>query len=149
MAKQKKENAKMVEITQNPDRLDDVVDLTTVKPGEHKVRFLGTNCGVDKNGNDYFQARLEVSGEPYTKDFTYFLGLPGQYDEAKQMNAKKMKIKNFCQAFGLNAPSTIAEFKSLMADGDLVGMEAWAVLTEKDNDEYGMQNEVKKFMRPV
>ena len=150
MAKQKKENKAMgPEITQDPDRLDNAVDLTTVKPGEHKVRYLGKNSGTDKNGNPYFQARLEISGDPYTKDFTYFLGMPSQYDEAKQMNQKKTKIKDFCLAFGVQPPATLAEFNALMESGDLVGMEAWAVLNEKDNDEYGMQNEVKRFIKPV
>jgi hypothetical protein len=138
----------MVEITQDPDRLDDVVDLHTVKAGEHKVRFLGKNSGINKNGGDYFQARLEVAGDPYCKDFTYYLGIPAMED-AKQMNAMKTKIKDFCLAFGVQPPATIAEFKSLMESGDLVGMEAWAVLTEKDTDDYGMQNEVKRFIKPV
>jgi hypothetical protein len=136
-------------ITQDVDRLDDAVELTTVEPGEYKIRYLSKNTGVDKNGNDYFQARFEIADDPYTKDFTYFLGLPGQYDDAKQMNQKKMKIRDFCLAFGQQPPSTITEFKQLLESGDLVGLEAWAVLSEKDNEEYGIQNEVKRFIKPV
>jgi len=139
----------MVEISNNMDRLDDVVDLITVKPGEHKVRFLGVNEGVDKNGADYFQVRLEISNEPASKDFTYFLGMPGQNDDAKQLNRKKLKIRDTLQAFGVNLPETLSECKELLKSGDLVGMEAWAVLNEKDTDDYGMQNEVKRFIKPV
>jgi hypothetical protein len=146
--KTKKEQP-MTTITQDVDRLDDAVELTNVKPGEYKLRYLGKNAGVDKNGNDYFLARLEIADDPYTKDLTYFIGLPGQYDDAKQMNQKKVKIQDFCLAFGQQPPSTIIEFKALMESGDLVGMEAWAALTEKDNEEYGMQNEVKRFIKPV
>lgn len=137
------------EITNNPDRLDDAVELCTVKPGEYKVRFLGATSGVNKNGGDYYQARLEVDNDPYIKDFTYYLGLPSGYMDAKQMNNAKMNIKDFCLAFGVNPPSSLDEFKSLMDSGDLVGMTAWAVLTEKDSDEYGMQNNVKRFTKPV
>ena len=139
----------MTEITQDPNRLDDAVELTTVKPGEHKIRYLACNSGVDKNGADYFQPRFEVSSDPYTKDFTYFLGLPHEFDDAKKMNQKKQKIKDFCLAMGVQPPGSIQEFRDLMDSGDLVGMEAWAVLTEKDTDDYGMQNEIKKFIKPV
>jgi hypothetical protein len=151
MAKQnKKETQKMgPEITQDPDRLDDAVELTTVKNGEHKIRYLAARSGVDKNGADYFQARFEVANDPYVKDFTYFLGLPSQYDDAKQMNQKKTKLKDFCLALGVDPPASIADFKALMNSGDLVGLEAWAVLVEKDTDDYGMQNEIKKFLKPV
>lgn len=149
MAKTKKEKPMVTGITQDPDRLDDTVELTSAKPGEYKVRILGFNSGVDKNGNDYYQVRLEIADDPYKKDFTYFLGLPGQYDEAKQMNAKKTKIINFFLAFNIPAPSSVSEARELFASGDLMGLEAWAVLAEKDNDEYGMQNEVKKFIKPV
>jgi hypothetical protein len=136
-------------ITQDVDRLDDAVELTTVKPGEYKVRLLAVNKGVDKNGADYYQPRFEIANDPYTKDFTYFLGLPSQYDSAKQMNGKKNKIKDFCQALGVNSPSTMAEFRELMESGDLIGNEAYAVLREKDAEEYGMQNEIVRFNKPV
>jgi hypothetical protein len=139
----------MVEISHDIERLDDAVELTTVKPGEHKVRYLGATSGINKNGGDYYQARLEIADDPYTKDFTYYLGLPSSYMDAKQINNTKNNIKDFCFAFGAQPPSTISEFKDLMNGGDLVGMEAWAVLTEKDSDEYGMQNNVKRFNKPV
>lgn len=138
------------EITQDPDRMDDVVDLKTLPTGtEAKVRLLKFNTGTDKNGADYYQPRLEVADDPYCKDFTYFLGLPSQYDDAKQMNQKKQKIKDFCLAFGVQPPPTITAVRELFDSGDLIGLEAWAVLVEKETDEYGMQNEVRKFIKPV
>jgi hypothetical protein len=139
----------MPEITNDPDRLDDAVELKTVKPGEYKVRFLGATSGTNKNGGAYYQARLEVADDPYIKDFTYYIGLPESYMDPKQMNNAKNNVKDFCLAFGYQPPTYIADFKALMDSGDLVGMETWAVLLEKDSDEYGMQNSVKRFIKPV
>ena len=140
----------MTEISNDPNRLDDAVELGTVPNGtECKVRFLSFNKGVNKNGGDYYQARLEVADDPYIKDFTYYLGLPGQYDDAKTLNRTKLKLRDFCLAFGVQPPATIEDFCSLIESGDLVGTEAWAVLNEKEDETYGMQNEVRKFIKPV
>ncbi len=148
MAKAKKEETKVTEIAQDAGRLDDAVELSTVRSGEYKVRLLQINEGIDKNGSEYVQPRLEIANDLYTKDFTYFIGLPGPYDDAKQMNKKKLKINDFCLAFGTRM-QTISEFKELCKSGDLIGMEAWAVLKEKESDEYGMQNEIVRFIKPV
>lgn len=122
--------------------MDDVVDMIAVNPGEYKVRILQVNSGVDKNGSPYLLPRLEVEGEPYAKDFTYFIGLPGGQDDAKQINRKKLKFRDFCLAFGFNP----AEQHVL---SDFEGALAWATLGKEETDEYGEQNYVKKFIKPV
>lgn len=123
--------------------MDNVVDLIAVDAGEYKIRILQVNSGVDRNGNPYLMPRYEIPTEEYSKDFTDFIGLPGPSDDAKTINRKKLKYRDFCLAFGFNP----AEEHVL---SDFEGSETWAALGKRDNnDEYGEQNYVKKYIKPV
>ncbi len=118
---------------------DDVVEPRAVAPDkEYKIRILEVREGTDKNGNPYILPRFEILDEVGAKDFTYFMGLPNDNMDAKRLNTVKFKIKNFLEAFNLD-PST--------DPSDWAGSEGWAILGMDDNEQYGEQNFIKKFVK--
>lgn len=105
---------------------------------EYKLRILDVKEGTDKNGNPYLMPRFEVVDEVGVKDFSYFLGLPGAHMDAKRLNNAKYKLKTFMDAFGIEYSSDPA---------DWVGLEGWAILGVENNDQYGDQNFIKRFVQ--
>ena len=104
---------------------------------EYELRILEVKHGLDKNGNPYIMPRFEVINEVGAKDFTKFFGLPNASDDAKRKNAKAWAIKAFCGAFKLDASSDTDTW---------VGATGWAILGVEENEQYGAQNYIKRFV---
>ncbi len=119
---------------------DDVVEPRAVDADkEYKIRIVDVKEGTDKNGNPYALPRLEILDELGAKDFTYFLGRPNPDTmDAKQINSAKHKIKTFLEAFDIDSSAD---------PSDWVGSESWAILGMKEDEQYGEQNFVKKFVK--
>jgi len=136
--------------------LDDVMGdeeytQPTAVPGgsEYKLRIVDVktdpshddNLPRNKNGDAYLLPRFEIVGEPTAKEFTRYMGIPGNDMDAKKRNQAGYMIKLFLQAFDLDSAS-------LADPSDLIGAEGWAILGLEETDEYGEQNFVKKFIAP-
>ena len=104
---------------------------------EYELRILEVKHGVDKNGNPYIMPRFEVVNEVGAKDFTKFFGLPNNSDDAKKKNAKAWAIKALCKAFKLDPNSDTDTW---------VGATGWAILGVEENEQYGAQNYIKRFV---
>lgn len=104
---------------------------------EYELRIIEVKHGVDKNGNPYIMPRFEVINEVGAKDFTKFYGLPTNSDDAKKKNSKAWAIKALCTAFKLNANSDTDTW---------AGATGWAILGVEENEQYGPQNYIKKFV---
>ena len=104
---------------------------------EYELRILEVKHGVDKNGNPYIMPRFEVINEVGAKDFTKFFGLPTDSDDAKKKNSKAWAIKAFCKAFKINANSDTDTW---------IGATGWAILGVEENEQYGPQNYIKRFV---
>ena len=118
---------------------DDVVE-PTVAPAdaEYKLRILDVKEGTNKNSEPYLMPRFEICDVVGAKDFTKYLGLPAPSMDAKKLNNTKYALKTFMDAFGLEYASDPA---------DWVGAEGWAILGVEENEQYGPQNYVKKFVK--
>jgi hypothetical protein len=123
--------------------LNDSHEPTAAKPGEeYRLVITDVRDGQDKNGYSYVMPRLEIVGEPYSKDFTHFLHLPSAGMNEKQLNKVKWNLKAFttCFSIDLSRPQDPKE--------DWVGQEGFAILGTSDNEEYGEQNFIKKLVTP-
>jgi hypothetical protein len=109
---------------------------------EYIIRWVDTNEGIDKNGHAYIQVILDVPQESDAKSFTHFVGLPYEGMEPKQLNNCKWRLKLLLEAFGVDhtRPINLDECK---------GRQAWAILGVSEDDQYGKQNFVKKYIRPA
>ena len=119
---------------------DDAQEPTVVAADEeYELRILEAKTDVNKSGNPYLLPRFEVVGEATTKDFTKYLGLPHAEMDAKQLNKAKYGLKNFLECFGMPTSG------QLQVD-DMNGLTGWAILGGEDNEGYGEQNYIKKFV---
>jgi len=117
---------------------DDVIE-PTIAPAdaEYKLRILEVREGTNKSGGPYLMPRFEICDVVGAKDFSYYIGLPDASMDAKRLNNTKYKLKNFMDAFKLEYASDPT---------DWVGSEGWAILGVENNEQYGDQNYVKKFV---
>lgn len=122
--------------------LGDAREPKAVKEGEYIIRWIDTNEGIDKNGHNYIQVLFDVPQEADSKTFTHFVGLPYPDMEPKKLNSSKWNLKLLFEAFGVDHTKQI----------DLTvckGRQAWAILGVSNDEQYGDQNYVKKFVRPA
>lgn len=122
--------------------LDDVQEFKTVPEGEYKLRILKSEVKTSQNtGGQYLSVLLDIPEEPLSKNISHIMMFPTASDDVKQTNNRKLAIVNFLKAFGFD-PSNQIDLDSM--EGAL----GWAIVAEKDDPEYGLQNRIKKFVIP-
>jgi hypothetical protein len=115
------------------------VEPTVVAAGtEVELRIVDVKVANDKNGHLYMMPRFEVVGEPYSKEFTKFLGMPHAEMDAKKKNQTLSALQAFERCFGCNLQQDDTD--------QIVGLTGWAILGVEETPEYGEQNYVKKFI---
>ena len=106
---------------------------------EYELRIIDAKTDTNKDGNPYLLPRFEVVGEPLAKDFTKYIGLPHEEMDAKQLHRAKWALKSYLECFGLPTSGQLVV-------GDMVGLTGWGILGVEDNEQYGEQNYVKRFI---
>ena len=108
--------------------------------GEYQLKVLACELKTSpKTGGDYISARLEIVGDAEAKDINHVLMLPSPQEDFKQRNNRLANIQAFVESCGFNPAEDLQV-------SELVGATCWAILAEKDDPEYGMQNKVKRFV---
>lgn len=122
------------------------IDFTgTVEPKaypggkEYKLRLLDTVKSTDKNDDPYILPRFEIVGKTDSKDFTKYLPLPTKDMNDKKLNRVKFDIQCLYECFGI-------PIKAKINIDDYKGKEGWAILGYKEDEEFGPQNFIKKFL---
>ena len=106
---------------------------------ECEVRITRVDTAFDKNGEPYMLVYFEVVDEPEVKDFTHFVRLPHKNLDQKRLHNCKWRLKEFCTAFDIPHP---------IETEDLPGSTGWVILRVKDDEVYGEQNAIKRFVLP-
>jgi len=121
----------------------DSQEPTTVEPGEYKIRITGFRKDNDGKiirtsdaGNKFFIIVFDIPDEEFSKGLSKMFMVPTPEMEPKRQNAVKWDLECFKRAFGL------AEINF----SNMVGKEGYAILGVSHSEQYGDQNEVKKFV---
>ena len=124
-------------------KLLDAVEPTAAEAGEHKLRLLAVAEGSDKNGHDYIQPRFDILEDPHSKDFTHFMHLPDEtWMDEKRLNRARWLLGQFLQAFGIDPTVEVTW-------SELGGEEGWAVLGAGEDEQYGEQNYIRRYVVPA
>lgn len=118
----------------------DSVEPKAQPAGEAKIRITSAVIGTDKNNHSYFLPRFEIPKEPYAKEFTKFFGLPHEEMTEKQLNACKFNLDSFKKCFKIK--------KDKFSMDEVIGLEGWAILGLGEDEEYGEQNYIRRFISP-
>jgi len=110
---------------------------------EVKFRIVMVNEGTsDKNGANWYMPILDIPAEPAAVEFnTFFWDLADldKLDEKAAMRARR-SFGEFASCIGLDYS------RPFSWTDDLPGMEGWAILGVKKDDEYGDKNTISKFV---
>ncbi len=118
----------------------DVVDPYAMDAdSECELRIIDVRQDNNKNGDPYLMPRFEVVGEVAAKEFSYYMGIPTDSMNAKQVNAAASKYRKFCLAFGIDAADE-------QDPEDWIGLEGVAILGLEETPEYGEQNYIKRYV---
>lgn len=118
---------------------DDVVEPTARPEGEYELRIVEIKQDTNKNGEPYILPRFEMVGEVGAKSVGRYMALPIATMDAEKLNKTKLALKRFFDALGVDASQGI--------DLDsLVGETVWAMLGLEEDEEYGEQNFIKRFI---
>lgn len=127
--------------------LADVKELVALPEGEYELRLNKAEMRTVSNTNSsYYGAQFlllsfDVPGEADSKGISHTLFLPRDQDDDKQKNNRLRSIKNFCDAFGVDYSQgiDIEELNTSAATG-------WAMLKVEEDEEYGEQNRIRRFV---
>jgi hypothetical protein len=124
------------------DALDKHVEEHAVEEGEYALRITSAEVRSDKG---FILVRLEIIDDPYAKEVSTFLNLPGHGRNEKDENRILQRLKYFFSAFDLDPHKTYDP--SEQEPEGFVGLEGYAMLStpEDKDDGYGPQNRIKKF----
>lgn len=125
----------VTEYANNPIELDVLAEGT-----EAELKIIALRGGTDKNGNAYISPMFEVLGfGPNVRDFSRFIGLPGDGRTLKENASAMQMLGKFAKAFNIDLSQPFGE-------DELVGKRGWAILgIEKDQDGEPI-NKVNKFV---
>jgi hypothetical protein len=120
--------------------VNDVPDLTVLPEGEeYELRILECEIKTSSKGNQGIQCRFDCPAEPNSKDITHWIGIPDASADEKKRNAALRRIRDFCICFGINTVGGIDL-------SDVQGRTGWAILAIENDDTYGEQNKIKRFI---
>jgi len=121
--------------------LSGIPDEHTKEEGEAELRLVTLELRPGKKDPTarFIYAQFEVPGDDLAKIITHIMMLPSPKDSPRQKLGRERAVKRFYEAFKIPTSGRV-EFR------DYIGNTGWAVLTEEDNETYGMQNRIKAFM---
>lgn len=130
------------------EEIQDAEDLKPHPPGEVSVRIVEFVEGEDgivrtnKKGHPFILPRLEIFGEDEAyKDFTHYVALPSNtYTEKKEKNRVNLNWRRFCEAFNQD-PLGQVDFL------DMVGEDTEALIDVTEDEGYGEQNRIIRFIK--
>lgn len=134
--------------TSEEESFIDLGDLTGV-PEQHalpagEARLRGVSLEKrkqkpEKGNGEFLMAIFEPVDDPNGKLINHVMMLPKDDDDERTTNQKLRRIRDFRQAFGLGiiGPLNFVDFEGALG---------WAILTVEEDDQYGEQNRIKKFV---
>lgn len=118
--------------------LENVADLTILPDDtEAKLQLDSVTVGESDKGNQYWQARLTIVGEPDAPQVRHLMMLGG--NDERQINNRKRRRKYFCQAFGISMSGSVDFSK-------YYGRQAVGILGVEEDTGYGASNNVKRWV---
>lgn len=117
----------------------DAVELEAQPEGEYNLVCNDASIGRGDSGQRYIMLRLTIPDIMESKGVTEILMHPEDAEDEKQRNMRKLGIKRACEAFGV-------DFAGGFDVTDFINKEARAYLSVEDDEQYGRQNNVARWV---
>ena len=124
--------------------LEDSQEPYALKDGaEAQLRIIEVRRGTRLDTEvEYYTVRMEVVGEPFSKEITDWLDVPSRQLDAKRLNAARQKMQRFMACFAIDAS------RPFDPTADWFGCEGWAILGLSKSELYGEQNRISRYIQP-
>ncbi len=121
--------------------LTDIPEETVLPEGDYKLRIDADpeQKTAKSSGNEYLNVVLTPVEYPDAPVIYHILTLPNAAADERQNRGRLRRIKQFCDAFGVDYASGID--LSLFA-----GLEGWGYVVLEEDPEYGARNKVRRFL---
>lgn len=118
--------------------LNDVPDVEVLDPAEYQVKVEGVEVKTsEKSGNSYINMRLVAIDEPNAEPIYHILMLPTAEDDDRTKNNRLRSIRDAFVAFDCDPSDPDPD--------NLKGKVAWALVGQKQDEEYGLRNTIRRF----
>ena len=110
---------------------------------EVKARIISVRSGEsEKNNARWYTPVFDVPSDPMVSEFNTFFWDPLEKEklDAKQFERNKFQFSQFVKALGIDLS------RPFSWEDDLPGKEGWVILSIRKSEEYGDQNQIKKFV---
>lgn len=120
----------------------DAIPLEAVDSGEYELSIISAEIVPLKNAPEKSQIalQLKIEGEPTSKPLRDWIGIPHESDDDGIKNRKLLKLKAFCE-------SADYDYSNGIDTDDLPGMVVKAILSIENDEEYGDQNRVRRYVK--
>lgn len=129
--------------------LGDVKEPQSLPDGEYLLTLLSLSIGKSKKEGKYFEqsflkALIGFAEHPDARIFNHIMMLPTMKVE-EDFEKNRRNVKRFCDGFDISYDDLVDEAKYQT----LKGLQTWAAVRERNDEEYGSQNQVSRFVRPA
>ena len=129
--------------------LEDVPEMGPVDAGEYQVEIGSSDFRQsNKNGiiSRFFMVRFIIPDEPTSIPITQTIFLPRDTEGEREINAALNRVRDFCNTFGIEINKGLRTLAEEARAGVWDGQVGSVMLGQKDGKEYGLQNNVTKFL---
>ena len=120
--------------------LDDTKEPTVAEAGEHVVRIAMAEAKKSKAGADMLVLTIELPNEVGVGRIFDYLLAPQESDDDNRVYMRKLSLNRMCECFGYDSTNGGIDTE------ELIGREGKALISIEDNEEYGEQNRIKRYI---
>ena len=129
----------------------DIPDMGVLDEGEHELTCVDFKTGLGKNGKPYGMLFFAKEGMAFIKRISYMMPIFDLNDEdaEKFVENAKTKLRSLVQALGMREDISLLDLANDSEEAlkEFVGHKGWAIVTTKDDPEYGPTNEARRWTK--
>ncbi len=122
--------------------VEHIVPPVAVAAGEYELIIVNLKMGMDKNDHPFIQPLFKIINELNSKAFTKYIKIPSVDLDEDKLEGVQRGLRYFEDCFGLPA------IGGKVSKDDIKGLRGKAILkvVGSEEDEYGIQNEVARWL---
>lgn len=120
--------------------LTGVEERKAVEAGEYTLIVRSVEARNSESGHDYLVVRFAIADVPEAKMISHTIFLPSPGYDPERMYESKLQLKRFLDAIGYQPEGSQINLEELQ------GLRCRAILAVREDDEYGVQNRIRRFV---
>lgn len=119
--------------------LGNVPEKEIMPDDEYSLKIFSADRRDSRSGKPMLVVGFEFVDHSNAQEVYQNFLLPQEEEEERANNNRLRRIKQFCEAFGIDVDNPFST-------DDLIGETGWAIVSERHDEEYGHQNQIRRFV---